>query len=197
MAYGGGFFERSVAQLEWLGLTDVLLPFFLVFTVVYAIMQKTEILGEGKKNFNIVIALVMAFAVVVPHIMGVYPPGADVVVILNKALPNVSLIIIAVLMVLLLIGIFGWKVGGAGTSISGIIALIAFIVVVYIFGAAANIWRIPTRWAWLHDPDTQAIILVLLVFGILVWFITKEEDTAGESMVKKIGETMGELFSKN
>ena len=53
MAYGG-FFERAVMTLEQIGLTDVLLPFFLIFTLVFAILQKTELLGHDKKNFNVV-----------------------------------------------------------------------------------------------------------------------------------------------
>ena len=195
MAYGG-FFERAIITLEQIGLTDVLLPFFLIFTLVFAILQKTEILGHDKKNFNIIISLVMGFAVVIPHITGTYPPNADVVLIINKALPNVSLIIVAILMVLLLVGIFGWKLGPGGTSMSGIVALIAFVIVVYIFGVAADLWRAPGRWTWLGNSDTQAIILVILVFGIIVWFITKDKESAGDNALTKIGSTIGELFKK-
>ena len=53
-----------IQTLENQGLTDVLLPFLLIFTIVFAVFQKTEILGKGKKNFNGVIALVIALATV-------------------------------------------------------------------------------------------------------------------------------------
>jgi hypothetical protein len=196
MAYYG-YFQNAVAQLDALGLTDVLLPFFLIFTIVFAILQRTHLLGENRKNFNVIIALVIAFAVIIPHITGGYPPGADVVDIINKALPNVSLVLVAILMVLLLIGIFGWKVGGEGTSIQGWIALIAFLIVIYIFGAAADMWHIPDRLSFMLNPDTQALIVVLLIFGLVVWFITKEEkESAGESALKSFGKTVGELFGK-
>jgi len=195
MAYGG-FFERAILLLDQIGITDVLLPFFLIFTLVFAILQKTELLGHEKKNFNVIIALVMGFAVVIPHITGTYPANADVVNIINKALPNVSLVIIAILMVLLLVGIFGWKIGPGGTSMSGMIALVALVIVVYIFGVAGNLWGTSNRWTWLHNSDTQALIIVILVFGVVVWFITKEKETAGEGMVTKLGSTLGELFKK-
>jgi len=191
-----GYFQNAIAQLQAIGLTDVLLPFFLVFTIVFAILQKTHLLGEGKKNFNVIIALVMAFGVVIPHITGGYPMDLDVVVILNRALPNVSMVLVAILMVLLLIGIFGWKVGGEGTSIQGWIALISFLAVVYIFGAAANLWQIPYFLGFLLNPDTQALIVVLLIFGLVVWFITKEDESSGEKATRSLGHTISELFKK-
>ncbi len=197
MAYAG-YFQNAVAQLEAYGLTDVFLPFFLIFTIVFAILQRTHLLGENKKNFNVIIALVLAFGVIIPHITGGYPPNADVVNIINSALPNVSLVLVAILMVLLLIGIFGWKVGGEGTTIQGWIALIAFLVVGYIFGAAADLWHIPDRLSFLLSPDTQALIVVFLIFGLVVWFITKEEkESAGEGALKSLGKTMSELFKKH
>ena len=64
--------ENFVRALDGWGLTDVMLPFLLIFTLVFAIMQKTKILGEDKKNFNVIIALVMALLVVIPHITSSY-----------------------------------------------------------------------------------------------------------------------------
>src|SRR3989344_6860080 len=172
-----GSFQNTIAQLNAIGLTDVLLPFFLIFTIVYAILQQTKILGENSKNFNVIIALVMGFAVVIPHIMGGYPFGFDVVDVLNRALAHVSLVLIAIFMVLVLIGVFGWKVGGEHTSIQGWLALIMFLLVVYIFGAAANLWHMPTTLNFLLSPDTRALTIVLFVFGLVVWFITIDDET--------------------
>jgi hypothetical protein len=131
--------------------------------------------------------------VVIPHVTGSYPPGLDVVNIMNQALPNVSLILIAILMVLLLVGIFGWEVKGAGTSVSGGIALIAALIVVYIFGSAAGFWSITDKLWFLTNPDTQAVLVVVLVFAIIVWFITAEPDKPQGS---KMLEGIGKLFNK-
>lgn len=182
-----GYFDNAILQLENLGLTDVLLPFLLVFTVVYAILHKTKIMGEDKKNFNLVLALIMALGVVIPHVTN---PGApwDVVDIINRSLPHVSLLIILILMVLLLVGIFGVGPMWEGSSVSGGIALIAFIAVVYIFGSAANFWPTITWLRWIDDPDTQALIVVILVFALIVWFITKEPRKApGEGFMQSLG----------
>ncbi|MBI2147757.1 hypothetical protein HYU19_04770 [Candidatus Woesearchaeota archaeon] len=191
--FGGSTLEQAVLWLDMAGLTDVLLPFFLVFTILYAILQRSKILGEDKKNFNIIISLVISFAVIIPHITGMYPPNADVVNIINKAIPNVSLVIVLMVMFLLMIGLLG---GGARLNaggLSGGIALIAFIVVVYIFGAAADFWMMPSVLDFLNSPDVQALIVIVLVFGILVWFITREDrphtpEEAGRGFLRNIGE---------
>lgn len=188
MVYGDGFLQRGMMALENLGITDVLLPFLLVFTVVFAVLHKSHILGEQRKNMNIMIALLMSLAVVIPHLTGKYPADWDVVNIINAALPNVSLVIIAILMVMLLVGLFGGTPTWIGGSMSGFIALVCFVVVVYIFGAAANIWTISDKLWFLSDPDTQALVVVILVFGILVYFITKEDTTVGFKGLEKISE---------
>jgi len=39
--------------------TDLVLPFLLIFTLVFAILEKTKILGDEKKQINAIIAFVM------------------------------------------------------------------------------------------------------------------------------------------
>lgn len=194
MAYGAGgtFFERGVLALENLGISDVLLPFLLVFTVVFAIAHRSKMFGEHRKNIEMMISLIMALGVVIPHVTGAYPGDWDVVNIINRALPNVSLVIIAILAVLLIIGLTGHNISMTGSSASGLIVVVAFLTVVYIFGAAANFWTIHDKLGFLTDPDTQALIVVILVFGIIVYFITKEEGTVGERGLEQIAN----LFKK-
>lgn len=43
---------------------EVVLPFLLVFTVVFAILQKTKVLGEGKKQIDAIVALVVGLIVI-------------------------------------------------------------------------------------------------------------------------------------
>ncbi len=99
-------FENIGYYLQAYGILDFLLPFILVFTIVYAVMQKTKILGD-KKNFNVIIALVLGLLFVVPHITGAYPIGYDPVQVMNETLPSISLVAVAAIMLLLLMGIFG------------------------------------------------------------------------------------------
>lgn len=60
---------RVIGFLDALGIYDVVLPFLLVFTLVYAILERTRVLGTEKvdkeviprKNLNAMAAFVIAF----------------------------------------------------------------------------------------------------------------------------------------
>lgn len=192
-----GIFEDGLIQLEQAGILDVILPFILVFTIVFAVLQKTKILGDenGKprKNFNAVIALVMGMAVVIPHVIGSYPDGADVVVIINNALPNVSVILVAVIMLLLIMGVFGGDVNIAGSSLSGWAVLFSIIATIVIFANAAEWFMLPDWLSFLEDPETQALVVVILVFALIIWFITKEDkpkDSKEPSFLESLGKAL-------
>ncbi|MEM2916047.1 MAG: hypothetical protein QXT19_01695 [Candidatus Woesearchaeota archaeon] len=62
--------KDALLAMEQIGLTDVILPFILVFTVVFAVLQKSKVLGtdakgKPKANYNAMVAFVLAFFVLV------------------------------------------------------------------------------------------------------------------------------------
>ncbi|MEM2139357.1 MAG: hypothetical protein QXM96_04365 [Candidatus Woesearchaeota archaeon] len=185
-------FTDWILILDRMGVLEVLLPFLLVFTIAFAVLQKSLILGpiEQSKKFNSMVAMVLAFVTVMPHIVG---RGPDVVPIINSALPNVSLLMIASMMVLLMIGVFGPNVSVYNTQLVPIVVLFSAIAVGYSFIAAAGgLPMIP----FLNDPDTWNLIVALLVFGIIVWFITKEEtkDPNKRSIFERLNESMKGIY---
>ena len=190
-------FQQFIYGLEQYGLTDALLPFLLIFAVVFAILQKVKIFGKGKKNINVILSLVIGLLVVIPHVTNSYPPGQDVVEIMNNAIPNVSIILIAIVMLLILVGVFGSEVDIAGTSLAGWIALASFLIVGFIFGRSAGWFQYWPDWLWwLDDPNTQALVIILLEFGVLIWFVTKEPKSRDEKAgaIKKMGDELGKIF---
>ena len=181
------YFEDAIRSLESLGFLDVILPFLLIFTIAFAVLQKSKILGERAKNFNTMVSFVLAMAAIIPHVIG---RGPDVVVIINAALPNVSVLMVASMMVLLLIGVFGSDVNLMGTPLEGIVVLFAAIAVGYTFLSANGVGP---QIAFLQDPETRSLLIAILVFGIIVWFITKEEDKLNER--KPVRETLDNMFN--
>lgn len=178
-------FIDMVLYLQSWGLLDVLIPFLLVFTLVFAILQNVKVFGPNSKRYNVIIGLAMGFAVVVPHLLwGTPHPNdpylvtgfVDIVKVINNSLPQVSVVIIAVLMVLLMIGLLGVKLNYANKG--GVVVIAAIIVVLYIFGTNAG-WffggQFPWFLWWLVDPATQALLITILIFGVIIWFITRDE----------------------
>lgn len=185
MALGLNFVD-TFQRLDAMGLTDVMLPFLLIFSIVFAVLNKAKIFGKDKKNIDVIVALVIALLVVIPHVTGAYPPGGDVVEIMNNAIPHVSIVIIGIVMLLIMIGVFGVNIDLAGSSLGGMVALFAALVVFFIFGRSAG-WfggNIPPWLGFLNNPDTIALIVVLLVFGIIVAFVTGEDEgNAGKGIM--------------
>ena len=165
------------ANLQAWGFLDVVLPFILVFTIVFAALQKTRILGENKRQFNVIVALVMGASVIFPHITGAYTGwiGFDPVDVINSSLPQVSIILVAIIMVLLIIGVFGNEVDFAGTSLSGWIVLASFIAVALIFGSSTGWFNLPNWLYFLTNPEFESLVVMILVFGIIIWFVTKDD----------------------
>jgi len=186
-------FQNFASYFQTYGIIDFLLPFLLVFTIVFAVLQRTEILGKDKKNFNVVIALVLALIFIIPHMTGNYPLGYDPVQVINEALPSISLVAVAAIMLLLLMGIFG---GDFAKAAMPFIAVASIIFVIYIFGStsALNFWRGPHDIFYWWTSELTELLIIIVVFGLIVYLITKEpgKHTKGSELIKSVGK----LFEK-
>ncbi len=170
-------FREVIGFLNELGIYDVVLPFLLVFTIIFAILEKTRILGieeiEGKKytkkNLDALVAFVVAFLVVA---------STKLVAIINTALANVVLLLLLAVFFLLLVGSFakegerdflqgGWKT---------VFMIIMFIGIVFIFLDALD-WLSPF-WRYLSrhwGTRWVASLIMIIVIIIFIWYITKGE----------------------
>ena len=159
-----------------LGVYDVVLPFLLVFSVVFAILEKTRVLGtddiEGKKytkkNLNAMVSFVMSFLVIA---------STKLVAVINKALADVVLLLLLVVFFLVLVGTFFKEEGGVFLEKGGwrtFFMVIVFIGIVLIFLNALG-WL---TWLWdflVENWQTRwvgALILIILII-IFMWYITK------------------------
>lgn len=191
-------FEDFIRTLDQWGLTDVLLPFLLVFVIIYAILQKTKILGEGKKNLNVAVAVITGLLVVIPHVMGTISMDRDPVEILNRALPQVSIVIVAIIFLLILIGVFGQEQVFLGMSMPSWVAILSIGTILVIFGSAAGWWQpsLTDKFENLFGSDSLSIVVMILVFGIIIAYITSEPKEGGASGLKKVGIDFDKLFKK-
>src|SRR3989338_3318102 len=113
-------FRQVIDFFEEIGLYDVVMPFLLVFTIVFAILEKTKVLGteeiEGKKytkkNLNAIASFVIAFLVIA---------AKELVQIINETVAKAVIVLFFSILFLLLVGSFhkegepiylqgGWKI---------------------------------------------------------------------------------------
>ncbi len=169
-------FSDFFTLLQTTGAYDSIIPFFFIFTILLAFLEKVKPFGKSNtKKYDILVALLISFMVIIPHVTQSYPPGMDVVEIFLNAIPGVMLWVIGVVMLIILLSSFGFNlIGGHGWQ--GAIALLSVAVVGIIFAGAAG-WVPPNIIAWLglDDPGVQSIVLIFGVFFLFLWWITKED----------------------
>lgn len=166
-----GVFQTLV---DW-GFVDAILPFILIFVLIFAILQKVALFkhGEGPdRRINGILALVISAMVVVPHIVRMYPPEADPINMINQFLPQTGVLLLAVLCVMLLLGLAGAGIPSWLTAVVGLIAA-GFLVVMILMAVMPGFFP---SVGFLSDPATQALLIVLLTMGLIGWFIIREPE---------------------
>jgi len=145
-------------QLENYGLSQIILPFLLIFIILFSIFQKAKILSE-KKQINMAISIVIALIPIVIHATGRLPERYDPVNIINQAIPGIALVIVSILSFLLIIGIFGGKIdfnyGAVTIWTAGLIGI--FIV----------------NTLWYNNLDFSFLVsMIIMTVGIFLFFKT-------------------------
>ena len=186
------------------GAYDALLPFFLVFTLVFAFLQKSKLFDKGDdgtgKKFNVMLALIIGLMVVVPSVTNSYPSGADPVKIMQDALPNVVLWVVAIFAFWLLLAALGMPVPFANPTagFQGFISIVSVAIVAIIFGHAAG-W-FPREWGisrWLSSIDAsvlQVILIIAITIGLLVWLLS-DPPSGDNSNRKNAIQSIGDIFT--
>jgi hypothetical protein len=170
-------FRDALLFLNELGLYDVILPFLLVFTVVFAILEKTKIFGIGedyegkpstKKNLNAMFAFVLAFLVIA---------STKLVAVINESMANIVLLLLLAVSFMLLVGAFygdkEFELGEKSPWIS-FFMIFMFIGIVLIFLNSLD-W-LNALWDWIHriDKDWAASLVFLIITAIFVALIVHE-----------------------
>jgi len=86
-------------------LTNFVYPFLLIFFIVFAILEKTNLFGEGKKQINALVAFVIGFI----FVSAIFPK-----VMVNNLILFLTIAIVVVFVVLML---WGFIMGSEGTKI--------------------------------------------------------------------------------
>ena len=170
-------FRDALVFFDTVGLYDVVLPFLLIFTLVYGVLEKSRIFGtekavDGKeytrKNLNSMVAFVTGFFVVA---------SAQLVSLINVFVARVALILVILIMYMILVASFHEQQGDKGFSLKDFggkwLMWLVFIAVILIFLDGLG-WLGP---AWLYvtgqwDSQLMGTILLFAIVVGFIWFIT-------------------------
>jgi hypothetical protein len=193
-------FEDMIYSLQSWGVMDVILPFVLIFTIVFAVLEKTKILGESDakvRKYAVVIAMVVAFSVIVPHVMGTYPYGKSPVDVINNSLPQVGLLLVSIVMMLLTVGLWTGKRPNGSKGIGTWFIGLSILTVILIFTGALGWVNVPDWTYRLIHSDAMPLVIAIIVFGIIISFIVGDDKGADgkpkESSMAKLMKNIGDF----
>jgi hypothetical protein len=167
----GTALRGAIEFFDRLGVYDVVLPFLLIFSIVFAILERTKIFGTEKvagvevtrKNLNAMTAFVISLLVVA---------STQIVKVINGALAKVVLLLLVSISFLMLIGTFfgkdeevkltgGWRSWGMG---------LLFIGVIMIFANEVG-WLEPF-WNYVTSNWDSAVVGSIALIILIVWFMS-------------------------
>lgn len=165
-------FRGTIIFLNKIGVYDVILPFLLVFTIMFAILEKTKVLGTEKingrdytkKNLNSIVAFVVAFLVIA---------STKLVAIINETMANVVLLLILAVCFLMLVGVFFGSKEFTLENYPGwtkFFMVLMFIGIVLIFLNALGWMKYVLALFVYWDTQWAAtLILLIIVIGFMVY----------------------------
>ena len=153
-----------MAELGLLGsgiFANVVLPFLLIFTVVYAILDKTQILGK-KKDISAIVALAFSLiAVGVPSAVGV----------VLSFIPIVVVIIVILLGWLLTYGFVGGEVNPASPAWRKTFQILLSITFVGAILWVTGAYKLIANKPWANQAG-QTVLLIGVIIAVIAIVIS-------------------------
>lgn len=174
--------DPLIRFLADIGIVDVFLPFVLVFTMVYAFLEKTKVFGEqeghSKHKINAIIAVVIGLFVV---------GSANILNLTNTIVQYIGLLSIIVISFALLLGLFGVEHLPQSKVWNSIFFVIFMVISIYVFG----------ELGWFGRGNDFFIVIFVLFFLILFFIkIWLAQDSAAPDTKINEGSAGGHSTSK-
>lgn len=136
---------------------ETILPFLLIFTIVFAILQKSKVLGDGKRQLDAITALAIALIVI---------SFAQAVGIILQMIPFLAVSLVVLLVLFILLGSF-WKdtlPKGYMTFLAIIVTIAVAIAIMFFTGA----WQYMLDLLYGRTGDSELIanaVFVIVIVG--------------------------------
>ncbi|MBU1135902.1 MAG: hypothetical protein KJ559_00110 [Nanoarchaeota archaeon] len=159
LAWAGQGFQDVLNQLESLGFFSYVLPFLLVFAVIYALLEKTEVVSKSRGP-NLIISVAAALLSLQFDVVPVF---------FQNIFPKFGIGIAIMLIALILAGafisdfekddkkIYQWIFFGLGSIIFVIILVLSF-----------SDYQFAGNWWWQQYGLTTMVIILVIVAMIIV-----------------------------
>lgn len=165
-----------LAIFERLGVYDVILPFLLTFTVVFAILEKTRVLGTDKidgkdypkKSLNAMVAFCLGFFVIA---------SAQLVAVVTQVSAEMVIVLLMGVFFLMMIGTF-YKPGEVYDNLENwpkYFGYLFFIAILVMFARAipysSNQSLLDYGMSFIGSAANSSTVAAFLLIGIIIFFM--------------------------
>ncbi len=176
-------FRSLFLEMQMSGFYEYVLPFLIVFIVLFAVLEKTYILGSEKDqngtrrpktNLNVILAIILGLVLLLQ-------PDLRLIEYMNIYLSKMSFFIVLAVMAMLVIALFAGK-DDNGKMFSGFGMLFATIVAI-----AAVLWSLSSSYGgygwtflpyWITD-EVLSLVLFIAIVGIIIATVKNKASGGG------------------
>ncbi len=145
-----------INQWNQSGVFSYMLPFLLVFALIYGILNKSQILGDAEKakGVNVIIALALG-------LLSLFSPFPEFIM---RMAPNLAIGITVLLAAIILLGLFS-ATAGVGKGITYALIAIGAIIFIYVtYSSFQGNWAGTNLW----DQYGASLITLAILIGFIV-----------------------------
>jgi hypothetical protein len=170
-------FRNALLFFDELGVYDVVIPFLLIFSLMFAMLEKTKVFGEEgsgdhkttRKNINAMVAFCAAFLVVA---------SSRLVFVINATIAKTMVILVAIILFMIVVGAFSEDkslfLTGKWNQAFMAVALIGIgLILLYNLGWMQFVWEYSAQN--LNGPVVGSFGLLIIVLAFMA-YITKTDD---------------------
>ena len=150
---------------------EFILPFLLVFTIIFAILEKTKLLGDGKKQLDAIVAFVVSLI----FVTAIFPKA-----VVSNLILFLTISLIIVFVILLLWGFVfgeikeGFKpVGWMKWTLGIVIAVAVMLAVMWSVGLPAGITDLFSKLDW-SSPFLMNFLFIIVIAVALALVLRKK-----------------------
>jgi len=147
-------------------LTKFVYPFLLVFFIVFAVLEKTKVLGDDKKQLNALVAFIIGLI----FVGAVFPK-----IVVGNLILFLTVALVVMFVVLLLWGFIagdikeGFKIpSGLKIALMIIVGIAVIIAVFWALGVGSNFFDFLFRSSWSDSLWTNLLFVIVIAAALAV-----------------------------
>ncbi len=178
---GGGTVGNLLYQLQNMGVFSYVLPFLMIFAIIFAILEKTNFIGSNR-GIKVILSLAVALMSLQFNFVSYF---------FAEIFPRMGVLLSIILVAIILLSLFLDFDNKIVKVVIGGLVFIGFLVIVYQSFSDVFPWGSLTSgpfWWWLQDNLSWIIVIALVVGGIFA--VIGKGDKKGKKFTKKDFEDM-------